>query len=121
MKKQVYTSILGGYDLGTFIGFVFWALVGAFILVNIHAQTRDPLSSRTDIKFKWSTWLRDNIRRTAFNLTLILVVVRFSQDLTGRAISDFWAFVIGFSSDGLALLLNKFRIVNLIGTFNKKA
>jgi hypothetical protein len=121
-------AVLGGYSLGKFAGLFFWALVGAYVLIQIHNNSRNPASSRTPVAFSWSFWFRDNARRVVFNLVLILVAIRFSQDLisllnkagisTGGAteINEFWAFVIGLSSDLLAQGANKLRLINLIGT-----
>lgn len=116
MKQKFIESVLGGYDPGAFAGFVFWALVGTFLIVNIHAQRRDPGSNRTPFCFSWKYWLRDNPRRILFNLACILTTIRFSQDITGRSITDFWALVIGLSFDLLAIGLDKLRIIKLIGT-----
>lgn len=117
MKEHLINSIFGGYDGWQFAGFVLWSLVGAFIMINLQSHTRDPKSPRTPNCFSWSFWLLDNGRRVVFNLVLIIAVIRFSKDITGHEINDFWAFAIGLSSDGLAILVNKFKLVNLIGTF----
>lgn len=116
MKQSLINRLCGGYNGTEFLFFVFWAMVGAFIMINIHAQTRDPKAIRTPVCFSWRIWLHDNFRRVIFNLTLILVTIRFSKEVTGKEINDFWAFVIGLSFDAIAILLNKFNLVNLIGT-----
>lgn len=105
-----------GYTLGQFASFFGWALVGAYILVQSGINNRDPNSSRTPTEFSWKFWFRDNARRVAFNGVLILVAIRFSKEITGKDINEFWAFVIGLSSDGLAQLINYFKISKLTGT-----
>lgn len=117
--KEFNDAVLGGYNLGQFAGLLFWALIGAYILIQFNANTRDPKAARTPVKFSWSFWIRDNARRAIFNLVLILTSIRFSQEITGKPINEFWALVIGLSSDLLAQALNKFRLVNLIGTTSK--
>lgn len=109
-------QLLGGYEFLQFLGFLFWALVGAYILMQIHANTRDVKSARTPVQWSWKTFAKDNVRRIFFNLVLIIVVIRFSKETTGRSINDFWALVIGLSSDGLAMLLQSFNIAKLSGT-----
>ncbi len=113
---ELYFMLLGGFSFWKFVGLFLWALVGAYILVQMHNNTREPLSARTPIKFTWGFWFRDNVRRVVFTGVMIIVVIRFSIEITGRPINEFWALVIGMSSDGLALFLNKFNLVKLIGT-----
>lgn len=129
--KEFNEAVLGGYNLGHFIGLFFWALIGAYILMQLNANQRNPSSSRTPIAFSWSFWLRDNIGRVVFNLVLILVAIRFSTDLIElinkvgistagvTKINEFWALVIGLSSDLLAQGANKLRLVKLIGSAQK--
>lgn len=114
--NKLIESILGGYDFFAFLGFLFWALIGAYILVQFNANNRDVISVRTPVSFSWAFWFKDNVRRVVFNGVLIIVAIRFSKDITGREINEFWSLVIGLSSDGLALLLNQFKIIKLSGT-----
>jgi hypothetical protein len=111
--------LLGGYSPLDFAAFTFWACIGAFILMQIHANTRDAKSFRTPVNFSWRFWLLDNVRRITWNLLLILTAIRFSKDLTGREITDFWALVIGLSSDGLAMALQGLNIFKFTGTAKK--
>jgi hypothetical protein len=113
--QKLMQALLGGQDVWTFLGYVAWALIGAFIMVQIHANSRDPKSQRTPVKFSWAFWLRDNGRRALFSLVLIMVAIRFSPEIFGKEINHFWALIIGLSSDGLALLINGFKIANLTG------
>lgn len=115
--QTLKSSIFGGIDPWHFLGLTLWALIGAYILIQINNNSRDPSSSRTPVKFTWRVWFMDNLRRVVFNLILILVTIRFSPELTGKEVNEFWALLIGFSSDGIAILLNKFKIMNLIGTY----
>jgi len=112
-------SLFGGYTLGQFAGLLFWALIGAYILLQYDAQTRDVQDLKTPTNFSWKFWLNDNWRRIVFNLVLIMTCIRFSKEVTGMDINEFTALVIGLSSDVLAQLLSKFKIVNLKGTAKK--
>ena len=109
-------SFLGGYSIGEFASLFAWALIGAYILVQFNINSRDPNSVRTPVKFSWKFWIKDNLRRVVFNGVLIIVTLRFSKEITGKELNEFWALVIGLSSDGLAQLLNTFKMVNLSGT-----
>lgn len=115
-QKEFNDAVLGGYNVGRFLGFVFWAIVGAYITVQFTANRRDPSSTRTPEKFSWRFWFRDNARRVLFVLVCILTTLRFSQDITGRELNEFWSLVIGLSFDLLAVVLNNLRLVKLIGT-----
>lgn len=114
-QKAFNDAVLGGYNIGRFLGFVFWAIIGAYITVQFTANRRDPSSSRTPEKFSWGFWIRDNSRRVAFVMACILTTLRFSQDITGKELNEFWALVIGLSFDLLAIILNNLRLVKLIG------
>lgn len=114
--KTFNQMVLGGYNFGQFLGFTFWALIGAYLLMQFKANKRDVISSRTPVEWSWRFFIFDNLRRITFNLVMILVVIRFSVDITGREINEFWALVIGLSSDGLALLLSHFNLLNLTKT-----
>lgn len=114
--KEFNDAVLGGYSIGQFAGYFFWAIMGVFIVVQFNVNTRDRKGDRTPEQFKWSFWFRDNARRVAFNVALIFATIRFSQQVTGREINEWWSFVIGLSFDLLALVLNKFRLLKLIGT-----
>ena len=109
-------SFLGGYSIGEFASLFAWALTGAYILVQFNINSRDPNSVRTPVKFSWKFWIKDNLRRVVFNGVLIIVTLRFSKEITGKELNEFWALVIGLSSDGLAQLLNTFKMVKLSGT-----
>ena len=109
-------SFLGGYSIGEFASLFAWALIGAYILVQFNINSRDPNSVRTPVKFSWKFWIKDNLRRVVFNGVLIIVTLRFSKEITGKELNEFWALVIGLSSDGLAQLLNTFKMVKLSGT-----
>jgi hypothetical protein len=78
------------------------------------------ISTRTPVKFSWSFFLRDNVRRIFFNLILIVVAIRFTTELTGKAINEWHSFLIGLSSDGIAWALNHFRLWKLSGTAVQK-
>lgn len=113
-------QFLGGYTLGHFLSLFAWALIGAYILVQFNINNRDVSSQRTPVQFSWKFWIKDNLRRTIFNAVLILVTLRFSKEITGRELNEFWALVIGLSSDGLAQLVNSFKLMKLSGTATKK-
>ena len=111
--KTFDQMVLGGYTVGQFFGFFFWALVGVYLLMQFKANSRDVISPRTPTSWSWRFFITDNVRRIVFNAIMILTTIRFSTDITGRQINEFWALVIGLSSDGLALILAHFRIINL--------
>ena len=124
--KEFNQAVLGGYTIGHFAGLLLWAIVGAYIIIQFNANTRDPKSDRTPVKFSWIFWFRDNVRRVIFNLVLIITALRFGPDMVKKIfnqdvvkINEFWALIIGLSSDLLALAFNKLRPVNLIGTSQK--
>lgn len=117
---QLLSRLLGGITPLDFGVYYFWALVGAFITMQIHAQTRDVKSFRSPVRFSWAFWLQDNSRRILFNLVLIGAFIRFSDELIHVKISDVIAFGIGLAFDLLSLAITKLSPVKLSGFLNKQ-
>ncbi len=107
MKQEIIAKILGEIDVFTFCVAVFYAFVGAALNLLLHANKRDVSSAESPVQFSYRFLIHDNARRILSSIILILVCVRFSQELLGQQLTTYLAFIIGFSVDKLSGLLKK--------------
>lgn len=96
------TYILGNQTPTQFCALLFFALLAAALSLLLQTTKRDIDSENTPLHFSWQFLWQDNIKRIVTSLILIYVAIRFTPQLFGVEISDFWAFVIGFINDKLA-------------------
>ncbi|MBC9913194.1 hypothetical protein [Chitinophaga varians] len=107
MKQELIQQLLGGIELIPFTVAVFYAFVGAILNLLLHANKRDVNAPGSPANFSWKFLIRDNCSRILTGALLILICVRFSQELLGQQLTMYLAFVIGFSIDRLAGLIKK--------------
>lgn len=115
--KEFLQLLLGDQAPQTFGVLLFYALFGAALSLLLHTTERDPNSNRTPDKFCWKFFFRDNWKRIVTGIMMIGATLRFTPELFGIEISEFWALVIGLSHDRLAQLIKD--KTNLLG--QKKA
>jgi hypothetical protein len=105
IAKQAITFpqlLLGSYDLTTFFGFLFFALVGVLISLLWQANTRDQNTTDSPVKFKWWFLLKDNWKRIISSILLIYVTIRFFKELTHLDLNMFLSLCIGLGWDKLS-------------------
>ena len=100
--EEFLKSILGDYSAGLWFAYFFFALLGAAAFSWIEVSNRDKNSVKTPFKFRWNFFVSDNLKRYIATGILIYIQFRFFKDLSGSALSEYVAFLIGFGSDGLA-------------------
>lgn len=103
--KQFISTLLGGQTASAFAALLFFALLGAAISMLLHTTKRDPNSTATPIRFSWLFFIEDNWKRAITSLLLIYVALRFTPDIIGVTINEFWAIAIGLCNDKLAELI----------------
>jgi ABC-type methionine transport system permease subunit len=103
--KQFLAMLLGDQQPLPFASLVFYALVGAFVSILLQANHRDPRSIRSPVHFSWSFLLSDNVKRIVTGLILIVLALRFTKQIFGLDINDFWALAIGLANDKIAQFL----------------
>jgi hypothetical protein len=94
--------LLGDMTPAMFAAALFFALVGVIINLLLDATTRKPDSLDTPVRFSWQFLCIDNWKRTLLSLLLILVFIRFSQELTGLKPGMFVSLLVGFLFDKLS-------------------
>lgn len=104
VRNDFLTNVIGTAPLGELLASIFYAFVGAFMLMLSQAATRDPLTKRTPFCWQWSYFFNDNTKRMLRNLFFIVIAVRFSQEFLGAKATMYGAFLIGLGSDKISEL-----------------
>jgi hypothetical protein len=103
--KEFATTLLGDQTLSHFAALLFFALFGTAVSLLIQATTRDVSSPATPVYFSWPFFFSDNWKRITLGFMLILIALRFTPQLFGMPINEWWALAIGFSLDKVAQAL----------------
>ena len=99
--------IFGEVLPGDFIACYLFALLGAYISLNIDANGRRISSSHTPISFSYRTLFACNWSRIVFNLVFIYVCLRFTTELTGWKLTTWKALLIGGGLDRIIMYYKK--------------
>lgn len=105
--EQFTEMIIGHITLAEFMGYLFWVIVGTLIYQLMEVKDRNKHSDRTPYQFNLKFWFLDNWKRLLVTFLLILVNIRFWENLTGSELTEYTAFLVGFGSDGVAGFLKK--------------
>lgn len=100
--KEFITAVLGTDSIIAFITLAFFAFVGVMLSLLMQTTKRDPTSVNTPFEFSWKFLMSDNAKRFLAGVILIYLALRFTPELFGIKINEFWAFGIGFGSDKIA-------------------
>ena len=100
--EDFINSILGGYSVGMWFAYLFFALLGVIAFSWIEVKDRDKNSRKTPVAFNWKFFIFDNYKRYIATAILIYVQFRFFKALSGYDISEYMAFLIGFGGDAIA-------------------
>ena len=101
-----FIQIISGSETpGTFSGLVFFAIIGIFLSLLMQTTKRDVSSPATPFCFSFKFLFSDNNKRIVASIILVYIALRFTPDLIGVEITQFYAFVIGYSSDKLSQIL----------------
>jgi ABC-type methionine transport system permease subunit len=102
IMKDFIATLLGNQSASAFAALVFFSLLGAVLSLLLHTTKRDPNSIATPRKFSWIFFIEDNWKRAITSLILIYLALRFTPELFGVQINEFWAIAIGLCNDQLA-------------------
>ena len=100
--EDFINSVLGGYSVGMWFAYLFFAVIGAAAFSWMEVSSRNKNSVKTPVRFHWKFFIFDNIRRYIATVILIYVQFRFFKELTGSELSEYVAFLIGFGGDAIA-------------------
>jgi hypothetical protein len=111
--KQFLAMLLGDQQPLTFSKLIFYALLGAFLSLLLQANHRDPRSIKSPVHFSWRFLVYDNVKRILASVILIFLAVRFTKEIFGLEVNEFWALAIGLANDKIAQFLKE--KTNLLG------
>lgn len=112
MEKVTFLErVTGTNDFPFLAAVLVFALTGVVISLLIHASNRKPDSYTSPRKFSFGYLIRDNWKRVLLDILLVLVTIRFSQEITGLKLSEFTALLIGISFDKIAEWLQNKKIL----------
>lgn len=101
MKSEIMGTLTGDQ----FFASLLFAIIGLVISLLLQANSRDIRSENTPVHFSYTFLIRDNFRRILLSFLLIIVTIRFFQELTGKELTMFWALGIGLGLDKISELL----------------
>ena len=107
-----FTEImLGGLTWKLF--FVYWgyALMGFGINLIVDVLHRKPESPNSFYKFDLAYWWVDNWRRLIISFILLPFAVVFGECITGSIMNVYIAFMLGYGSDTLLVILKKKNVI----------
>ncbi len=99
MNHSFVNHLIGTDDLAWFFAAIFFSFLGAIISLLIHASNRDKDSMRTPYLFDINYLICDNWQRIMLNILLIIITVRFCEEITGKHLTMFVALMIGITYD----------------------
>lgn len=99
--QEFITSVLGNYTLGSWFAYMFFAIVGTILFTSGEVGHHVIHKGRRK-KFKFGLFLRDNVKRFLITVLLIYIQFRFYEQISGSEMSEYSAFLIGFTSDGIS-------------------
>lgn len=103
---EIFIHDILGIDPLLFLSYVFWAGIGVFLSLLLHATQRSTVNN-TQTAFNWKLLFFNNYKRLLISFILILVTIRFSKQLIGLDQNSFSAFVIGLCSDYLGKIIQQ--------------
>jgi hypothetical protein len=101
----IISLLLGDGGIEQFIVAMFYAYVGALLLVLISSNKKN--SRKEPFKFTWKNLWCDHTKRIIANLIAIFIAIRFSRDILGADITMYMAFAIGLGIDGIIQLIQR--------------
>lgn len=112
MEKVTFLErMLGTNDVPFLAAVLAFALIGVVISLLIHASNRRPESYTSPRRFSFLYLIQDNWKRILLDVLLVLVTVRFSQEVIGLKLTEFTALMIGESFDKIAEWLQNKNIL----------
>jgi hypothetical protein len=106
MEAKFFHSLLGNIEPMTFLLFLIWGMIGIFVNILIHASGRDVRTDYSPLQFSWTYLIKDNWKRGLLGIFLLIVSIRFSNEILGVETTAFASFWIGLTSHKL---INIFR------------
>ena len=107
--QVTYGGFYGGMQPIHFWYCVLFAAIGAYITLQIEANSRNVHSKYSPQQFSYMVLIQQNWQRILLNIVCIYVVLRFCKEITGIELTEFKALIVGLGIDGVQLLFKKLR------------
>ena len=103
--NEFLSEVLGGKSIPEYAAAIFFVLLGILGRLIYQATQRNQASPRTPINFQWSFLIKDNAMRlsssVAWSLFVLVMALRFTEQVLHMPLSPFAAVTIGFAMDSL--------------------
>ena len=108
--NSILYYLIGTTDHVQFFTGLFFLLLGIFVSLMLHANTRDVNSTSSTMRFSYRFLIKDNIGRLLFSVLLSMILYRFAGNLFTMEDNMYFAFIIGFSFDKIIQIFkDKFK------------
>lgn len=103
--EEIILRLLGTVSIVEYLVLTIFIIIGVTASIRIDTLNRDRLSCETPYKFNFKFFLFDNLKRLLKSVTMIFLIIRFGEDLTGTKLSDWGAVLIGLSFDQVGVII----------------
>lgn len=118
MIQDILKELFGDITIAKYIAYFIFILLGVLASVRLSAFTRDKESPNTPVRFSYKFITVDNIYRVVSSMAVAFIVIRFSNQISGKEINDFGAVCIGLAFDQVLFYLAKWQ-QKIRDNFNK--
>ncbi|WP_347049418.1 hypothetical protein [Flavobacterium olei] len=108
--KTVLEQLSGATNLFVFLTWFLLAFIGAFTAVVIRAKFKYKYSIDTPYRWSWSFLLQDNLVNLTIGFFISLLFFRFTSQCLQANLNIWLAFILGGTSNELALQFVKFSL-----------
>lgn len=107
MNQEVLRYFFGTIDLYLIASCFFFGCIGVLIMTLMDVMGRNENTSYSPPEFDWKYFIRDNKTRFMLNFILMMVSIRFCQDIINKPPTQYTSLIIGIMSDQIALIIKK--------------
>lgn len=105
--NEVINRILGTVSVIDYLVLSVFILIGITLSIRIDTYKRDKTSDATPYHFDIAFFILDNIKRLIKSFVTIFLVIRFGEDITGKALTEWGAVLLGLGFDQIGVILNE--------------
>lgn len=105
--KEVSDRLLGTVSAVDYLVLSIFILIGITLSIRIDTFKRDKTSDATPYEFDIWFFLLDNLKRLLKSFVTIFLVIRFGEDITGKALTEWGAVLVGLGFDQIGVILNE--------------
>jgi hypothetical protein len=112
-KELLKSNILNGETSEQFVSLLIWGLIGFLFSILIElGRHKDKIQKLGG--FSLGYWLKDNIIRFILSILTIIIGSLFSNELIGKNMNNWSAFLTGLVTDKIIEALSKYKSIIII-------